>query len=62
MTFSKKLAVVAVAALIMVADAQGYLSLEEEHLNGLALVMIAYLGGQSVVDALVYKEKERKDG
>ena len=62
MTFSKKLAVVAVAALIMMADARGYLQLDESHVNGLALIMIAYLGGQSVVDALVYKERERKDG
>lgn len=57
MSISKKLTTVAVAMSILLADAQGYIEMSDEHVHALTWVMIVYIGGQSVVDAISKKSK-----
>ena len=61
MPISKKLTTVAVALSILVADAQGYIEMSDEHVHALTWVMIAYIGGQSLVDAIMAKTSKAED-
>lgn len=58
MPLSKKLTTVAVAMSILIADAQGYIEMSDEHVHALTWVMIAYIGGQSLIDAILAKKSK----